>query len=45
MKIGFAGWYILEEVMYYMRSCLAGEHVQECVLCEWTCILEIHVLK
>ena len=24
MKTGFAGGYALEEVMYYMRACLAG---------------------
>ena len=28
MRIGFAGWYVLEEVMYCMRACLAGGHVQ-----------------
>ena len=24
----FAGWYVLEEFMYYMKACLAGGHVQ-----------------
>ena len=28
MRIGLAGRYVLEEVMYYMRACLAGRHVQ-----------------
>ena len=40
MRIGFAGWYVLEEVMYYMMACLAGGYVQlEYVLYEWICIL------
>ena len=28
MRIGFAEWYVLMEVMYYMRACLAGGHAQ-----------------
>ena len=28
MRIGFAGWYVLEEFMCYMRACLVGGHVQ-----------------
>ena len=28
MRIGFAGQYVLEEVMYYMRAYLAGGHIQ-----------------
>ena len=28
MRIGFIGGYVLEEVMYYMRACLADGHVQ-----------------
>ena len=46
MRRSFAGWYVLEEVMYYMRACLAGGHVQlEYMLYEWAYILEIRVLK
>ena len=28
MRIGFTEGYLLEELMYYMRTCLAGGHVQ-----------------
>ena len=28
MRIGFTGGYVLEELMYYMRACLAGGHVK-----------------
>ena len=28
MRIDFAGWYVLEEVMYYKRACNTGGHVQ-----------------
>ena len=28
MRIGYVGWYVLMEVMYYMRACLAGGYVQ-----------------
>ena len=28
MRIGFTGEYVLEELMYYMRECLAGGHVR-----------------
>ena len=28
MRIGFTGGYVLGKIMYYMRACLAGGHVQ-----------------
>ena len=42
----FTGGYVLEEVMYDMMACFAGENVQlEFMYYEWTCILEIQFLK
>ena len=28
MRIGFTGGYLLKEVTYYMRACLAGRRVR-----------------
>ena len=46
MRTGFTGWHVMQEGMYYSKTCGSGDHIFHENMCyERSCLIHGHVLQ